>query len=196
MSVTTIRGDTRQAIVHAAWRLFRARGYQDTTMDDIIEAAGVSRGTFYHHFRGKDSLLSSLSELFDAEYRSLEPLLDDLPNAGERLVFLNRKLFEMIDRDVPAELLASLYASQLETKGDRHLLDRNRYYYRLLDRIVADGQLSGELVSPPSAQEIVRVYALCERGLLYDWCINAGQTALVPRASDLMARFLDPYRVE
>ncbi len=192
---TAVRRSTRTAIVQAAWQLFRARGYQDTTMEEIIEAAGVSRGTFYHHFHGKDALLSSLSELFDEEYRTLEPQLDDLPTAGERLLFLNRELFAMIDEDVPVELLASLYSSQLETKGDRHLLDRNRLYYRLLDRIVSEGQLAGEIVSPPSSQEIVRVYALCERALLYEWCITQGEPRLSDGATDLMAQFMAPYIV-
>lgn len=192
---TAVRRSTRTAIVQAAWQLFRARGYQDTTMEEIIEAAGVSRGTFYHHFHGKDALLSSLSELFDEEYRTLEPQLDDLPTAGERLLFLNRELFAMIDEDVPVELLATLYSSQLETKGDRHLLDRNRLYYRLLDRIVSEGQLAGEIVSPPSSQEIVRVYALCERALLYEWCITQGEPRLSDGATDLMAQFMAPYIV-
>ena len=93
------------------------------------------------------------------------------------------------------ELLASLYSSQLETKGDRHLLDRNRLYYRLLDRIVSEGQLAGEIVSPPSSQEIVRVYALCERALLYEWCITQGEPRLSDGATDLMAQFMAPYIV-
>ncbi len=34
------------------------QGYEDTTVEEIIEASGTSRGSFYHYFDGKDALLS------------------------------------------------------------------------------------------------------------------------------------------
>ena len=54
---------TKSRIVSAAWRLFYEKGYDDTTVDEIIAEAGTSKGSFYHYFEGKDALLSSLSIL-------------------------------------------------------------------------------------------------------------------------------------
>lgn len=48
-------------IIVAAWKLFYEQGYDDTTVEEIIEAAETSKGSFYHYFEGKDALLSSLS---------------------------------------------------------------------------------------------------------------------------------------
>ncbi|MCI5481821.1 MAG: TetR/AcrR family transcriptional regulator, partial [Lachnospiraceae bacterium] len=163
--------NTKAKIVSAAWRLFYEQGYDDTTIDEIIEESGTSRGSFYHYFDGKDALLSSLSYLFDEKYEELAPeLSDDMP-AFDKLLYLNQELFSMIENSISLYLLANLLSSQLITKSDKHLLDRNRFYYRLLRRIVMDGQASGELRSDMSANEIVKMYALCERALLYDWCI-------------------------
>ena len=64
--------NTKAKIVSAAWRLFYEQGYDDTTIDEIIEESGTSRGSFYHYFDGKDALLSSLSYLFDEKYEELE----------------------------------------------------------------------------------------------------------------------------
>ena len=57
--------NTKSKIVSAAWSLFYEQGYDDTTIDEIVEASGTSKGSFYHYFDGKDALLSSLSYLFD-----------------------------------------------------------------------------------------------------------------------------------
>jgi AcrR family transcriptional regulator len=50
----------RQAeLVDCAERLFLTRGYERTTINDVIAAAGVSKGAFYHHFRSKEDLLEA-----------------------------------------------------------------------------------------------------------------------------------------
>ena len=57
--------NTRGKIVNAAWQLFYEQGYEDTTVEEIIELSHTSKGSFYHYFDGKDALLSTLSLLFD-----------------------------------------------------------------------------------------------------------------------------------
>ena len=70
--------NTKGKIVSAAWRLFYRQGYDDTTVDEIIDESQTSRGSFYHYFEGKDALLSSLSYLFDEKYREIMPGLDNI----------------------------------------------------------------------------------------------------------------------
>ena len=110
--------NTKGKIVSAAWRLFYRQGYDDTTIDEIIEESGTSRGSFYHYFEGKDALLSSLSYLFDQRYRELEEELEAMDGSFEKLMFLNRELFDYIENNVSLDLLARLYSSQLITKGE------------------------------------------------------------------------------
>ena len=49
--------NTRSRIVSAAWKLFYEQGYDDTTVEEIVEESGTSKGSFYHYFSGKDALL-------------------------------------------------------------------------------------------------------------------------------------------
>jgi AcrR family transcriptional regulator len=51
---------TRALLVSVARQLFTERGYKGTSIEDIIEAAGVARGALYHHFAGKDVLFGAV----------------------------------------------------------------------------------------------------------------------------------------
>jgi AcrR family transcriptional regulator len=51
---------TRALLVSTARQLFTERGYKGTSVEDIIEAAGVARGALYHHFAGKDVLFGAV----------------------------------------------------------------------------------------------------------------------------------------
>ena len=68
--------NTRGKIVNAAWKLFYEQGYEDTTVEEIIDLSGTSKGSFYHYFDGKDALLSTLSSLFDEKYEELYNVVD------------------------------------------------------------------------------------------------------------------------
>ena len=188
--------NTKGKIITAAWKLFYELGYDETTVDEIIEESGTSKGSFYHYFDGKDALLSSLSELFDAKYSELAETMDRSANAFELLMFLNRELFAMVESTVSLELLARLYSSQLITKGERHLLDQERVYYKLLRQIVVQGQQRGELRDDVPANEVVKTYALCERALLYDWCICNGQYSLREYSQKMMPKFMLDYKTQ
>lgn len=186
--------NTRGRIIQAAWQLFYRQGYDDTTVEEIIEASGTSRGSFYHYFEGKDALLSSVSYLFDEKYEELMASMDPAMNSFDQLMLLNRELFAMIENSISMDLLARLYSSQLVTKGDRHLLDHNRTYYRVLRQIVVQGQQRGELRQSATANEIVRAYALCERALIYDWCLSSGGYSLMQYSAHMMPMFLSGFR--
>lgn len=100
---------TKKKIVSAAWKLFYEQGYDNTTVDDIVEESGTSKGSFYHYFEGKDALLSSLSFLFDEKYEELMPSVDPQMHSVDKLLYLNRELFGVIENTVSLELLARLF---------------------------------------------------------------------------------------
>ena len=82
--------NTRGKIVNAAWKLFYEQGYEDTTVEEIIDLSGTSKGSFYHYFDGKDALLSTLSSLFDEKYEELTQELTPEMTAMDQLLFLNQ----------------------------------------------------------------------------------------------------------
>jgi AcrR family transcriptional regulator len=58
----------RQAeLIDVAQALFLTRGYERTTINDVINATGLSKGAFYHHFRAKEDLLEAIAARFARE---------------------------------------------------------------------------------------------------------------------------------
>ncbi len=186
--------NTRGRIVSAAWKLFYEQGYENTTVEDIVFESETSKGSFYHYFEGKDALLGTLSMLFDEKYEELKETMPEDMDSIEALAYLNRELFAMIDNSVSMELLARLLSSQLITKGGKHLLDRDRVYFKLLRRIVMKGQERGEIRQDMSVNEITKAYALWERALMYDWCLSNGEYSLSKYAGTMTPMFLESYR--
>lgn len=185
--------NTRGKIVSAAWQLFYEQGYEETTVEEIIETSQTSKGSFYHYFDGKDALLSTLSDLFDEKYEALQTTMDPAMPAMDQLLFLNGELFGMIEDSISMDLLARLLSTQLVTSGERHLLNQKRTYYRLLRKIIAQGQAAGELSDRRSVSEMVKLYALCERALMYDWCLRGGEYSLRQYAAQTLPSFLSSF---
>mgnify|MGYP004563256295 FL=1 len=186
--------NTKGAIISAAWKLFYEQGYDNTTVEDIIFESETSKGSFYHYFDGKDALLGTLAYVFDEKYEQLMQTMPADMDAVDALIYLNRELFTMIEDSISIDLLARLLSTQLLARGEKHLLDRSRYYFRLLRQIISNGQKNGQLRGDMSGNEILKAYAMWERALLYDWCLCGGEYSLSAYTGRMTPGFLDMYR--
>ena len=188
--------NTKAKIARVAWKLFQEKGYDDTTIDEIILQSGTSKGSFYHYYSSKDELLSSLPEIFDAKYEEVIQTLDPEMDSFEKLLYLCYSVHDMIDEEVPVGLLASLYSSQVITKGDKHLLDQNRFYYRMIQQLVDEGQRRGQITTEMPYYEIGRLYVLCERAIIYDYCISNGNYSLGEYTRKIMPMIFGAVRTK
>src|SRR5215475_2270957 len=57
---------TKQKLLDAAQELMLAKGYTATSVDEVCEAAGLTKGSFFHYFEGKEHLGKSVAERFFA----------------------------------------------------------------------------------------------------------------------------------
>ena len=188
--------NVKRRIVDAAWELFYEKGYDDTTVDDIIRLSDTSKGSFYYYFSGKDALLDTLSTILDEYYANLEEELDENMNSFDKLMFLNYKSHLFMETKIDVTLLASLYSTQLIAKGERNLLDQNRTYYRLISRIVEEGHVRNQISREKSIQEITKYYSLCERALVSDWGLNRGSYSLAEYSKEYMPILMEHFRVK
>ncbi|GAE04309.1 regulatory protein, TetR [Paenibacillus sp. JCM 10914] len=60
--------DTRKRIADAAKQLFMQKGYKSTSIEEIVEATGSSKGNIYYHFKSKEGLFLFLIEEWDLEW--------------------------------------------------------------------------------------------------------------------------------
>jgi TetR/AcrR family transcriptional repressor of nem operon len=70
---------TRETILEVATRLMHVRGYQNTSLDDVLRESGIGKGNFYYYFRSKEDLGFAILEHLVAGFlqRTLEPCFSD-----------------------------------------------------------------------------------------------------------------------
>lgn len=178
----------RSRIVKAAWELFREKGYEETTIADVIARADVTEEAFYSNFSHKDDLEHTLGDLFDEKYAQLMVSMNPKLSHYEKLLYLNRELFTMIETQVPFRLLEHVYVGM--PKERQELLNKNRFYYQLITRLIREGQKKGEFEREESAEALADTYASLERGMIYDWCVKGGTESLSAKGQKLLSIYL------
>ena len=90
--------DVKRRIVEAAWQLFYEKGYNGTTVDDIIALSETSKGSFYYYFSSKDELLNTLADVLDNHYEELEERMDPKMDCYDKLLFINYEMHCMMEK--------------------------------------------------------------------------------------------------
>jgi AcrR family transcriptional regulator len=97
----------RAQLIDCAQSLFLAKGYERTTVNDVIQATALSKGAFYHHFRSKEDLLEAIAARFAGQ--AIEHA--EVVQADKRLTALQRlNMLLATTREWKAENLAELRA--------------------------------------------------------------------------------------
>jgi AcrR family transcriptional regulator len=181
------RDRQRDAILRAAARLFRERGFADTGMRDIAEAADLSAANLYHYFDGKDELL------FYCQDRALDRMLEAVAaarrmpaSAAERLQRVFRAHMLTLLDDVEGAT-AHLQVESLSPALRAAIVRKRDRYEQALRRVIADGQRAGELVDIDSA--IVARAMLGAMNWTVTWFRPDGADTAAA-VSDVIARFL------
>jgi AcrR family transcriptional regulator len=97
-TVGSVADETRQRIIDAATMLFIERGYTGTSVRDIAERLGMTKGSLYYHFESKEDLLhAAVSPLLDGVAKFLCVVHDAGPMGAERV----RELVDLLDAHAP-----------------------------------------------------------------------------------------------
>lgn len=178
---TKVRKDKkglRRKIMDCAWELFGEKGYNNTTVSDIIRASGTSKGGFYYYFNTKDELLDALHIRFDDVYKRNYEMLDPNMNNYEKLIVMNQCVNYFIDEHVDVEMLRALYMYELKEGKATSFLNDDRFYFQMLREIIQLGQEKGEIIDELSIDEIVEHILNLERGEMFTWCVAQGSYSL------------------
>ena len=176
--------ETRHRIFHAAVDLFREKGFEQTTVDDITEKADVAKGTFFNYFHRKDAVLGFLSEtrLLDVEENAGALLTEDRP-AREKLADLYSTAATAYEEDhdlgryVLIELMSRAF---LPTEGVA------MRWLELMVRFIRQGQENGEIRRDLDPARVEIVLTSVYYGTIYQWvCCPVGS---FPVQEELRAR--------
>lgn len=90
MSRNKFPEETVQKILEVAQQLFLSKGYEATTIQDIVDALGMSKGAIYHHFKSKEDIYDHITDLY---YDQQEWMRDPLSFPGETALEKMQGLF-------------------------------------------------------------------------------------------------------
>lgn len=173
----------REEILNAAYTLFTTKGFQPTTMEDILKVVGIAKGTLYYHFPSKEQILKALVlRIVGQVEHQTRKIADSQAPAMEKLVAI---MTAMRVEDAEAEIVEQFHAPG---NAEFHLLSITAMIEHLtpiLADVVAQGVSEGVFSTdrPYDAVELL----LSASGILLDHDImDASPAELARRRESLI----------
>ena len=188
---------SRQAVLDSAVKAFAGKGYAGTSVQDILQATGLSKPTLYYYFKSKAGLFRAILDFaYDECFRLMQEAVATASGCEGRLVAVATAFFHFAQRhqDLTRLVLATVFAAPGEIPGNCIDLSKRRRNFEFVLGIVREAQLSGEIDSRYNAEEVahgifgtishqVRTHLLMPKGRLDR-----------QRAGRVVALFLDGAR--
>ena len=176
---------TRNKLLDAAEYLFQSQGVSRTSLQDIAQRAGATRGAVYWHFTDKADLFNAMIERvslpLEAAFFDDENLHPNLSSINvDALAKLRRATVEALDRivnDAQTRRVFEVatqkveYVDELRTVRQRHLAIRQSFVSRFEQSIESAAQQDGLLLPMPAALAARGFHALID-GLIQNWLLD------------------------
>lgn len=164
--------ETKEKIFQAAKRILQRNGYENLSIKNICEEAGVSNGSFYHHFKTKDDLLSYYIE----DQPSIDPDLLEMPqNAMDARntiveVYLN---YVKYCRELGVEFIAGYYTPRnqalnpiIRTQRPYPIVTVQNYLQKAVD--------AGAITLNTPIEDVVTDIRMIVIGNVFEWALRNG----------------------
>ena len=168
--------DIRDRLFHASLQLFAQKGFLETTVEDITEAADVGKGTFFNYFPSKDHILLAFGEM---QLGKLEAAIEMARKSGEPMPEFLRALGVRMTQEPtrnPAIIRALLQAFLSTTPVREAMMDLQRRVQALHTEMIQLGQERGEIRNDLPASEIAQVFRQTIFGTLLIWSLHGDAT--------------------
>ncbi len=168
--------ETKKKIYDNAILLFNKYGFENVSVDSIVEKAEVSKGGFYVHFASKDAILTEMINDYvnrlDFSYKSFaENAPEDAKTTDILLSFVDQITDTM--EKIGYNLIKLAYRIHIERNNENDsLLSYDRELYRVFNTLIQRGISRGELRNDLSAEMVSNQFVTVIRGFTYEWCIR------------------------
>lgn len=168
--------ELRERLFRSALRLFAEKGFTETTVEDITEAADVGKGTFFNYFPSKDHILLAFS---DMQLGKLAELVADFRNSNQSL----REFIQALTQRMTEEplrnpgMIRALLLGYLSSNAVREVMtEKQERALALHTQIIEIAQSRGELRTDMPAIEIAHVFRQTIFGTLLMWSVTGDAT--------------------
>ena len=168
--------EIRERLFRAALNLFAQKGFLETTVEDITEAADVGKGTFFNYFPSKDHILLAFGEM---QLSKLEAAIEMARQTNEPMPEFLRSLGVCMTQEPtrnPAIIRALLQAYLSTTPVREAMMDLQRRVHALHTQMIQLGQDRGEIRGDLPAAEIAHVFRQTIFGTLLIWSLYGDAT--------------------
>jgi len=171
------RQRTMRRLFESASALFSKYDFDEVTVDAIVEAAGVAKGTFYLYFESKDALIAAflfdyISRL-DDEYGKHVDSQPEGMSASDLLLSLTEKIADITAGTIGCNRMRTVYKLMLSQNAIAGpIKGYNRSLYEISADIIRRGIESGEFKTSLSADDLAKHYVTAVRGLCYEWYVR------------------------
>ncbi len=176
LSKRQIQGqNSRDKLLDAATRLFHENGYQAVTVNDICEAAQLTKGAFYHHFDSKEALYQHLyTPQLDTYLASHFSISEDAD--GKTLLLALADATLSFSEEIGREM-TSLSITVMLSRGTSHLFTEGRVHTCLLHQALSQSQAGNQLKCEGSEHELMLIYSCLMVGFLVKWASLADESS-------------------
>ncbi|MCF3942330.1 TetR/AcrR family transcriptional regulator [Oceanobacillus alkalisoli] len=167
--------ELRERIIEASLKLFEQYGFHGVTVNQIVDAAGISKGGFYHHFTSKDELLFVIHDIFITYVleRASKANEQNLP-AKERLRLIIKdfvSVFDIYKAHLTVFYQESIY---LKTEHEEIVRKKRNEFKTIIQDVIEEGVITGDFRSDLSV-EITTMAILGMVNWTYKWYQRNGE---------------------
>ena len=161
--------ETKNRIYNSAIELMERDGFENMTIADISEKAGVSVGAFYHYFDSKNDILAEIFHRAD-EYFSTQ-VVTSLSKAS-----IPEKIVEYFDYYAKFNIASGVETTQqLFNPKIKFFIMEGRPMLEILKDLIRKGQANREIRGDMDALELVRYLFIMARGVVFEWSLYDGE---------------------
>ena len=181
--------ETKEKIFQAAKRILQKKGYEELSIKNICEEAGVSNGSFYHHFKTKDDLLSYYIEDQPTINPDLLETPKDIEGAKQGIirVYMN---YVKYCRELGVEFMSGYYDTKNQALNAAVRSERP-YPIVTVQTYVEKAIEAGVLRLNVEIEEFTTDIRMIVIGNVFEWCLKNGDADFEGNIRRLLTTYLD-----
>ncbi|MBT2687818.1 TetR/AcrR family transcriptional regulator [Bacillus sp. ISL-47] len=182
---------TKQLIFKSAVELFKKQGFQNTTVQQITDHAGVAKGTFFNYFHSKESVLHLVGK---SQLKLMHAFYKDVMDSSESIEENLHKLFKFMainnEEFGPILLLSIFHISTVVKDFQISETQLAAEFRSILISLIEEGKKRGEFNDQANASQIAKMIVNSFFGTLFYWVHHSEQETLPALLSDVMASYI------
>ena len=164
--------NTKDRIFEEAIKLFKEYGYDNVTVMQICDAAGITKRTFYYHYPSKEQLISGVNDSMGMKAEQLvSAMVNQKTNLG--ILWEIMSTYSKNAVNMGPDLTMQFFISEFKL-GDKNDFPQSTYMFDTAVQIIENAKNAGEVSNPSSARDIAFALYNSLRGVSITWAAENG----------------------